>query len=150
MTENLVSSSTQSYLTVDESQTDNITQFKSIIYFIGNGLCRLSADFRYTVQEEDVDSSGTFYRINHPLLRFPGNVIINYPNVSVFNYFVTKLPDASGLQSRHGLANLFDNNNKPLKFTPGTIPGLPANTAKAGDMLRFSINCTFPYFGYAN
>lgn len=150
MTENLAGAYTQSYLTVDESQTDNITQFHSIIYFIGNGLCRLSAEFKYTVQEGDVDSSGTFYRINQPLLNFPDNVIINYPNISILDYFVTKLPNASGLQSRHRSANLYNGNNKPLKFAPGTISGLPANTAKAGDTLLFEIYCTFPYYGYAN
>lgn len=148
--ENLNQSYTQLYITVNETYEDLISNFSSIVYFIGNGLCNLTINFKYTVQADDIDPSGTFYRVNKPLLKFPDNVIINYPNISVLNYFVRKLSDNVGFQTRYGVINLFNNNNKPLVISPGTIDNLPPSTAKANDILQFNINCTMPYYGYAN
>ena len=147
--ENLRSSYSQNYITINEKYADNISEFTSIIYFIGNGLCNLTINFRYTVQADEIDPSGTYYRINKALLNFPDNVQIKYPNISPLEYTVSK-GGANAFTSKHMTAYLFDKFNSPLKFAPGAISGLPQGTAQTGDKLAFSVHCVFPYLGYSN
>lgn len=147
--ENIRSSYSQEYVKVNEEHKENISYFSGIAYFIGNGLCDLTIKFQYTVQSDEIDASGTWYKINKALLDFPDNVQIKYPNISPLEYSVSKAGTTNTFATRHADANLFDFNS-PLKFCPGTIGGLPAGTAKAGDKLNFRIKCVFPYFGYSN
>lgn len=147
--ENLRSSHSQGFVTINEEHKENISDFSTIMYFIGNGLGDLTIRFRYTVQADEINASGTYYQIDKALLDFPDNVQIKYPNISPLEYSVSKAGTTYAFSSKHGIANLF-NFSSPLKFCPGTIAGLPAGTANAGDKLIFSVKCVFPYFGYSH